>query len=423
MHSRLLAVVVLSGSVINTALAADPKIAGVSADANHPNKLIVFFDAPFPAPADVSNTDYWLIMAKDDSGVHRLAVENVDASSLDPKLNVEKSAVLTLGAPLGPATKLVDGTFVNSKSIVHFALQTPFETGPAPQPALKPCSKKSDCDLYVTGSYTAGVDTTPLYALDAFAGYMWAMQGDQRYYGKIGFYGQTQTKSSVKVDPNSFLTYAVYQRAFGGDRMRGPFQLPILNFRFAGAEFNRTGGNITFVSSPVLTLPVRLSGKLAGPVQPGLTFPVINLLLGTEFVRVEKSALAPTGVWHTRGLLGATFAAGLKPKKELWYSVQLTSSYQVRLPSAAEIYYDPKYMPMDTKLTKAGMLAPRLGTQARHSIDTKLTYNAVEWLGFTFEHTYGDVPPSFVKTNHTFAMGLTFTLQESSFGRYSILRP
>jgi hypothetical protein len=227
------------------------------------------------------------------------------------------------------------------------------------------------------------------------------------------------------VDPNSFLVYGIYEKNLGGDKWLGPFQQPFyFNYRFAGAEFNRTGDQINFVTSPMLTVPMRLSGKLQSQLPQGVsTFPSVNLVMGTEFVDVEKSVLAPTGHWHTRGLLGATFAAGVAPKKPWLYSVQFTSSYQIRLPSAPEIYFDPKFATVNPATGKVGATPPRLGTQPRHSIDSKVTYNIFEWFGFTFEHTYGSLPPSFVKTDQTFALGLTFTLKETSNARYAILRP
>lgn len=64
-----------------------------------------------------------------------------------------------------------------------------------------------------------------------------------------------------------------------------------------------------------------------------------------------------------------------------------------------------------------------LGTQARHSLDTKLTYNVAKWAGITFEHTYGSLPPLFKKTGNTFEFGLVLTLKQTSYGRYSILKP
>jgi hypothetical protein len=95
------------------------------------------------------------------------------------------------------------------------------------------------------------------------------------------------------------------------------------------------------------------------------------------------------------------------------------------LPSAPEIFYDDKFAPLDPSTGKknAKKTPAMLGTQPRHDFDTKLTYNYAPWGGITFEHTYGSLPPSFVKTDHSFAFGLSFTLQQSSYGRYSILKP
>ena len=176
------------------------------------------------------------------------------------------------------------------------------------------------------------------------------------------------------------------------------------------------------MTSPVLTLPFRLSRKLSGPVEPGLTFPHMTLQAGTEFVNVWESALA-VKAWHTRGLLGATFAAGFAPETTYFNSFQVTASYQVRIPSSAEIFYDSRFAPVDPKSGKKGATPPLLGTQARHSIDTKLTYSFVKWAGISFEHTYGSLPPAFSFSGDSFAVGLTFTLKQTSYGRYSILKP
>ena len=64
-----------------------------------------------------------------------------------------------------------------------------------------------------------------------------------------------------------------------------------------------------------------------------------------------------------------------------------------------------------------------LGTQARHTVDTTLTYMFLQWAGLSFEHAYGSLPPAFAFTGHSFKVGLTFTLKQTSFGRYSILKP
>jgi len=87
------------------------------------------------------------------------------------------------------------------------------------------------------------------------------------------------------------------------------------------------------------------------------------------------------------------------------------------------IPYDDRFAPVDPVTGRKGDTPPMLGTQPRRSLDTQLTYMFVKWAGVSFEHTYGSLPPAFEKTGNTFKVGLTFTLKETSFGRYSILRP
>ncbi len=104
---------------------------------------------------------------------------------------------------------------------------------------------------------------------------------------------------------------------------------------------------------------------------------------GTEFVYVKKSILVPEGAWHTRGLASGTFAVGFAPKASFFDSIQLTSSYLGRFPSSPEIFYNSKFAPIDPTTGKPNpkKTPPMLGTQPRHSIDTKLTYNFAPWTG------------------------------------------
>jgi hypothetical protein len=415
-----------ASSPAQAAASKDPKIVAVSADLRQPANLDLLFDQPFPDQSDVNSSNDWAVFATNKAGktttVTRLTIVSVDASGLDPKFKGEKKVVLQVTPPLSSATSSVDVTLATGKSIVHITGSNLFTGGATTQGPFKACTGKGDCDIYVTGSYTAAVGGSPLYSIDSFGGYMHSIV-EKKNYGKFGFYGQVQEKSSSNADPDSFLAYLDYQYVLNNGARFGPLQAPIFNYRLAGSEFNKNGKEVNFVTSPMLTFPLRLSPKLNGPVTPGITFPLVNLTLGTEFVDVKGSVLAPTDRWHTRGLIGATFAAGIPVKKPFLYSVQLTSSYQLRLPSAPEIFFDPKFAPINSTTGKRGTTPPMLGTQPRHYVDTKLTYNFVQWFGLTIEHTYGSLPPSFVKTNHTVSIGLTFTLAETSVGRNSILKP
>lgn len=425
----LVAVVVFLGAptCVRGADSKEPKIISVSADLNQPTILDVLFDTPYPDQKDVSSGDNWIVFGKNKQGiVKKYKIESVDATALSPTSMNEKKVVLELTEPL-PRDVSIDLTLVNSKAVLHVSAPNIFGVGTPAQAPFRACTGKGDCDIYITGSYTAAIGTSPLYAIDSFGGYMRSIM-ETKNVGKIGFYGQVQEKSSTTANPDSFLAYFDYQYVLGNDGLFGPphlkmFQAPILNSRFAGTEFNKTGDDVNFVTSPMVSFPIRLSGKLSDPVKQGITFPLLTLEFGTEFVDVQRSVLATTNTWHARGLMGATFAGGIPVKKPFFYSIQLTSSYQLRLPSADEIYFDPKFAPINPTTGKPGTIPPHLGTQPRHYVDNKVTYNVLQWFGFTFENTYGSLPPSFVKTNQTFTLGLTFTLAQTSYGRYSILKP
>ena len=319
-------------------------------------------------------------------------------------------------------TAVIQITKCNVPTITHNGQVTIVKQTQTQATQFKAATGETDSDVYFNGSYTATTGGSPLYAIDAFAGYMHAIGPKNDFWGKLGFYGQVATKSSTNPSPNSYLTYAVFQRVLarqGG--WLGPFQTPFLSYRLAGGEFDQQGNNLNFVNSPVVTFPFRFTKGTLGAIRPGLTVPHMTVIAGTEFVKTISSPL-PEASWITRGLLGATFSAGYAPNKPYLNSLTLTAAYQVRLLSSPEVYYNDRYAVTNPKTGKK-VTPPRLGTQPRSYVDGKLTYNFVKWAGATFEYSYGSKPPAFVLTHSTFALGLTFTLQQTSYGRYSILKP
>jgi len=402
-------------------------------DPNNRRHIIISFDHPPPAASAVDQKTYWIVYEKTaatpkTTATKRLEVDHVDASGL---ASPEKSIDLFLTEEIAgkPTIKEVDIVLANATDFITLpALTKPPDLGTGTSGAKGPvgaAKSRTDSDIYFNGSYAAVEGGPPVYNIDAFAGYMWALQKKDDFYGRVGIYGQATTKMSSTADPNSFQIYLDYQNVIGSGGWWGPFQGPIFNYRFLGTEFNKTANELNLTTSPMLTIPFRpvapppyLNSKIS-------QWPAFNLIMGTEFVDVEKSVLAPTGVWHARGLLGANFATGYAPKSKGFDSITLTSSWQVRLPSAPEIFYDDKFAPITptTGVKNTAATPPMLGTQPRHYLDTKLTYNYAAWGGVTFEHTYGSLPPAFSKTDQTFTIGLTFSLQQASFGRTSILRP
>ncbi len=351
--------------------ADDPKIDAVGVDNNDRRIVLVHFADPVPNITEVQRADYWIVYSKASDKVNRHTVVGVDTSRFTGQS--EHTIILQLTQDLPEDWDDLDVSLVNDTTILHVdpdLVVKPKSGGSGQETSpLESATGRDDSDIYFSGSYTGVVDGDPVWDIDAFAGYMKAIQTDSHYWGKLGFFGQIKTNSSATADPDSFLTYGVYQRVLGKAWL-GPFQAPYLNYRFAGWEFDREGKELNFVTSPVMTIPFRLSGKLAGPIEPGVTFPHMTLQLGTEFV----------DVWNT-------------PLAE------------------------------DPTTGKKGDTPPKLGTQARHTVDTTMTYMFLKWAGLSFEHTYGSLPPAFNFTGHSFKVGLTFTLKQTSSGRYSILKP
>ena len=397
--------------------------AGVNAE-NHA-RIHVLLQEPAPKAGSLPDKSGWLVYEKTQEKkgeppvLHKLDVESVDTS----ELSASDLLYLNLKEPVSDKVTWMELTVSGSNYLLHQAVSFPAKSGEKPAP-FAASSSRGDSDVYFNGSLAAASGQSPIYNIDAFAGFMEGMQKGKKYYGELGMYGQVRTIQSDAVNPNSLEVYGVYQRLLTHSaHWYGPFQVPYLSYRFAGWEFDTGGKDVNFVTSPVVTVPFRLSGK-QGVLKSGFSAPHVVLHLGAEFVDPEKSALAAKGGWHARGLLGAGFSTAYKPDegKKFFDSATLNAAYQVRLLSAAEVYYDPKFARVDPS-TGNVVVPPLSGSQARHYVDTTLCYNFAKWVGVSFEYTYGSLPPAFNLTPSTYNVGLTFTLKQASSGRYAILRP
>jgi hypothetical protein len=403
-----------------------PVILEAGVNAENPARIHVLLEDPTPKAADLPGRDGWLVYEKTQTGktaparMHKLEVESVDTS----ELGTSDMLYLNLKEPVSDDVTWMELTMSGESYLLHQQVSFHPKKGGEKPPPLAGAPNKSDSDVYFNGSLAATAGQSPVYNIDAFAGYMEGLQSKKRYFGELGAYGQVRTIQSNAINPNSFEVYGVYQRMVTKtEHWYGPFQAPYVTYRFAGWEFDLGGKELNFVTSPVVTIPFRFSGK-QGVMKKGFTAPHMVLHLGTEFVDVEQSALARTGAWHTRGLMGVSFATAYQPADATKYldSVTLSSAYQVRLVSAPEIFYDPKFATIN-RATGVAVTPPMLGTQPRHFVDTTLCYHLTKWVGVTFENTYGSLPPAFNKTPVTYNLGLSFTLKEPSAARYSILRP
>jgi len=406
------------------------------------DQLSVRFPPPYPVAADVTDGEFWTVEQMTKSG------------GANPPLHPAK---VNYSPEFGYATLIFASSFADGQELtsikvllispkgisdqVEITDETSLKTTPRGQTNLASADDKDSSDIYFNGSYSVIKDSDALFAVDAFAGHMWtlsraepagqdacgALKFKAHYYGKLGFYGEATEKSAASANPDSFLNYIAYQITLPHliPEAHTGLQRPNFIYRVYGAEYNKTATELNTVTSPLLSIPWSPLRTHANQGDAISKWPLFHLVLGTEFVRVFDSPVAPIGKWHTRGLLGSDFVSGLAPKKNGLNALTLTTSWQLRLPSSPEIFYNDKFAPIDPTTNKkdTDKTPPMLGTQPRHYVDSKLTYNYAKWSGVTFEYTYGSKPPAFNVTDHTFAFGLSLTLKQNTPGRASILRP
>jgi hypothetical protein len=434
---RLLIAWLLCLAATRAAAAAVPTLVQGSVEPNDRRILYVTFDAPQPAPADVMPATYWELVITTSAGTSRSSVDGAAIktcsrlvalhgflSRCPPGESIVEIA-LQLARPVPDPVRQVDILYVGQAGTAAIALSGPFDLalGRMPGPPIA-AAGTDDADIYVDGKYARVADAAATFDINAYAGYMRAVASDSsRYWGRAGVYGQARAKDSPNGDPDSVLLYGVYQRVMGSGGFHGPLQSPILNVRLPGLELDRRGGQRNLIVSPVITVPLRLSSGALGPIQPGFVFPHMTVFAGAEMVKPLRSALQLDRSWRVRGLIGATLTTGLAPERPWVQSVTLKAAYQVRILSSQEVFKDPLRAPIDPATGERGGARFELGSQSRDRIEISLCYFPVRWTGLSFDYEHGSLPPVFAVAGHTFTLGITFTLKQTSYGRFSILAP
>jgi hypothetical protein len=389
--------------------------------------VVVTFDTPLPAESDVRQNTRWSVSAQGRGTNRALTVR----AAYTQDLSTEHAVYLQLNVDFNffcyadPRQETLQVVYQSDTEYVPFGPAT--ITCPKKAGAVKPVAplasakRENDSDIFVNGSYTGVKNGAPAWDLDTFGGYMKEFNGA----GALGAYAQAKTSSAKTADLDSFEAYGSYVYT-PASRVGfvGPFQVPFLAYRFIGGEFDRKLNQLNLIQSPTIVVPFRLAtkGAVAKDYSSALQWPTMTATMGVEVVNARESALPITHRWYTRGLIGATFAAAYAPDTPKFNAIAVTSTWQLRLPSAPEIFYDRRFAPVNADGTKGDPPA-MAGTQPRHYLDTTITYKMYRWIGVSFEHSYGSLPPAFNITDHTYKIGLSLTLKQSNAGRYAIIRP
>ena len=435
--ARLIIVWLLCLGGTRPAAAAVPTLVQGSVEPNDRRILYITFDAPLPSPADVMRATLWGLVITTSAGTARASVDAVAIKTCSrlvplngfltrcPDGESIVEIALQLVQPVPDQVRRVDVSYVGPQGTAAIALNAAAELALGRRPGSPIAAANSDdADIYFDGRYANVVDATATFDIHTYAGYMRAIaSGSSRYWGRAGFYGQARARDSPNGDPDSLLLYGVYQRVMGSGGFRGPVQSPTLNVRLPGLELDRRGNQRNLIVSPVVTVPLRLSSGALGPIQPGFVFPHMNVFAGAEMVKPLRSALQADRSWRVRGLVGATVTTGVAPERPWVQSVTLKAAYQVRFLSGEEIFKDPRRAPIEPATGVRGRAVFELGSQSRDRTEISIAYFPAKWTGLSFEYEHGGVPPVFVVAGHTFTFGVTFTLKQTSYGRFSILTP
>lgn len=441
---RSLVVLIVVLFTHSTAAADPPSIISASIDPNQRELINVTFGTPVDA-GDVLRSSWWTVELSSKTNVKDPAIQRVGIVTCSitiyrwmvnrcPNGESVVQVALQIAAASADDVTRVDVRYSGPLGPARFGAAVTKITGSSGFVG----AKADDSDIKFTGSYVKTEGTEATYDVDAYAGAMWAAVRTPRveagaaksatpvaarYLGRIGFYGAVKTSKSKTLVADSFIAYGVYQRELGTGGFKGPFQTPRLNVRVPGWEFDREGEQRNFIVSPVVTVPVRLwkPGPL-GVFEPGLSIPVMTLQAGVEFVKPLETALGDKD-WRQRRLLGATFSTGYAPETPWLDGIELTASYLVRQLSDEEVFKDPRNAPIDPDTGKPGDAIFELGSQDRPLASLEFTYRPIKWVGVSFKYEYGSEPPVFELQQHKYTVGLKFSLRQSSYGRYSILKP
>ena len=272
---------------------------------------------------------------------------------------------------------------------------------------LQPATDKNSADLYLSGLYSPALHSAAQYTIDAQATLV-------KQIGfrpvRIGATAVVATDKRPSADPDSFLVSGVLQwiptaKPFMAERIRGA----LLQWNFAGLEFDRKATTQTFISSPEIEFPIRVypAPKVSNKDTSVALIPTLGVQLGNNF---ENVAL-PNGTGLVfRGTGGAKFTYSRKLTLPYLTQLTFTSNYSARIPARSEIFTYTQYNSATGKNTDL----PTIGSQTRHHIKNEFDITFAKPFSLTIKHEYGELPAAFRKVNNSISVGLTVMFKQNN---------
>lgn len=282
---------------------------------------------------------------------------------------------------------------------------------------FSPVAANQTATVSLTGSFTAGGGTKPIYAIKEVGNI--APFDRYRVMGMLPVVtSEVDINQSVKagsepagyrsrIDPDSISVGVALWKV--KPVQKGPLYDLTMHLQLADFEFARTDPSSAYTGGFGIE-------PIAVPWQKRDSTVALNsdLYFGIEAGRNLKKPTTLDGVavdlsnYNTivRGVTGAdlNFAVASSDLTATIFSVGAT--YRVRLPAFDEPYVT------DFHQTKA----VGVSTKARNWVDVTFGYNPFKWQYFklTAEYKYGSQPPVFSLVDHSATIGVTFSALQSS---------
>ena len=269
-----------------------------------------------------------------------------------------------------------------------------------------PAPSQSEADNYLTGSYSPAIHSAPQYSIDG-QGNLDFQVWPRVYMGAIA---KVNTDNRPSADPDSFLVSSQLQWIAKNTRfLHQRAQGILVNWNFAGLEFDRSTTTKTLVSSATAEMPLRLypaPGKSLGKFTSGI-FPFIGLTTGTNL----SNALEPNGSgFILRGVFGGALTLTYNMPSVPWMQkISLTGSDTARVPATNEIFTFTHYISSTGKTVSLPVLSTRFRNHATGEVDLTVA----KPFSISIKYEDGELPPAFKTVNNKVTIGIKIALQQS----------
>jgi hypothetical protein len=320
-------------------------------------------------------------------------------------------SIVTVISPFSVVLTLPADTLTTSVTSVVVALDNKsFVMTPPSHPCTRflcVATSKADSAIYLNGLYSPAFHSAAQYTIDA-EGLLTTPITKKTSEATVLLGGtfSVATDNRPSADPDSFMVSGLLQWVANSnfsDRVQGV----LLQWNFAGLEFDRQTTTRTFISSPVAEMPISLypspkSRKAKEHFSAALT-PYAGLDIGTNLSNAINSGGSGLVL---RGLMGSSFISTVTTKWKTLSQLQIVANYTVRLPATAEVFTNTHYISSTGKTISL----PIYSTQARHHLTDELDITLQKPMVLTIKHEYGELPPGFRKVDNKISIGLTVML-------------